>query len=214
MRDAKSRLSIWRDVCLVGLVLLPAVALAHHPMGGGVPDSAWRGLLSGLGHPIIGLQHLFFILAVAALAVMYPRRVGALTAVGFVFATLLGATTHVLGFSFLLADSLVAISLIVAGVMLAFLTGLRASTLVIMVTVSGLFHGHAYAEAIIGATAAPILAYLLGFSLMHLLLILGVAEVGRWAYVRMPGMGRRVLRLTGGCVALVGAGVGGLLLFG
>jgi urease accessory protein len=145
---------------------------------------------------------------------MRPRRVGGMLATAFVVAILLGAIAHVLGIDLPLADSLVAISLIIAGVMLALLLAMRPSTLVFIVAVSGLFHGHAYAETIIGATAAPILAYLVGFSFMHLLLILGIAELGRQAYASMPKASWHALRLTGGVTALVGIRFGGLLFFG
>ena len=43
-------------------------ALAHHPMGGRMPATFTDGLLSGLGHPIIGLDHLAAVLAIGCLA--------------------------------------------------------------------------------------------------------------------------------------------------
>src|SRR5262249_57584778 len=39
-------------------------AFAHHMMGGRTPSTFMEGLLSGLGHPVIGLDHLAFLLAV------------------------------------------------------------------------------------------------------------------------------------------------------
>ncbi|PKO63289.1 MAG: urease accessory protein UreJ, partial [Betaproteobacteria bacterium HGW-Betaproteobacteria-17] len=44
-----------------GLLLVASTsALAHHPMGGMTPQTLSQGLLSGLGHPVIGLDHLAF----------------------------------------------------------------------------------------------------------------------------------------------------------
>ena len=37
--------------------LLDSQVLAHHVMGGDVPDSSLDGFISGLGHPIIDLEH-------------------------------------------------------------------------------------------------------------------------------------------------------------
>ncbi len=37
---------------------------AHHVMGGRMPATFAEGLLSGLGHPVIGIDHLAFIVAV------------------------------------------------------------------------------------------------------------------------------------------------------
>ncbi|NJN32344.1 MAG: hypothetical protein HC824_19395, partial [Synechococcales cyanobacterium RM1_1_8] len=37
-----------------GLYAQPA--LAHHPLGGRLPTNAFEGLMSGLAHPILGLD--------------------------------------------------------------------------------------------------------------------------------------------------------------
>ena len=41
-------------------VSLASPALAHQPMGGVVPETLLHGLMSGVGHPIIGLDHFAF----------------------------------------------------------------------------------------------------------------------------------------------------------
>ena len=43
-------------------------ALAHHVMGGVTPETLWQGLLSGLAHPIIGVDHFAFILGVGLMS--------------------------------------------------------------------------------------------------------------------------------------------------
>ena len=56
------------------LVLMVAVpAYAHHPMGGVTPSSFGEGLLSGIGHPIIGLDHLAFVLGIGVAASFLKR---------------------------------------------------------------------------------------------------------------------------------------------
>ena len=42
-------------------------ALAHHPFGMGESTdlSAWQALLSGIGHPLLGPDHLLFMLGIA-----------------------------------------------------------------------------------------------------------------------------------------------------
>ena len=52
-------------------------ALAHHVMGRELPADFAQGLLSGLGHPIIGLDHLAAVVAVGCLASLQPARRGA-----------------------------------------------------------------------------------------------------------------------------------------
>lgn len=43
-----------------------------------------------------------------------------------------------------------------------------------MPTVTGLFHGYGYGGAVVGAENTPILAYLMGFSLIQAALMLGI----------------------------------------
>ena len=86
-----------------------APASAHHMMGGEVPATAWQGLLSGLGHPIIGVDHLAFIVGVGLIS----HLVGLLTLpLLFLAGTVLGCFLHLQGYD--LASSELAIALSVA----------------------------------------------------------------------------------------------------
>jgi urease accessory protein len=46
-----------------GLVATASTASAHHLMGGKTPSTFTDGILSGVGHPIIGPDHLAFLVA-------------------------------------------------------------------------------------------------------------------------------------------------------
>ena len=50
-------------VAATALAVFPRMAWAHHFMDGGLPQTFAQGLLSGLGHPVIGLDHAAFIVA-------------------------------------------------------------------------------------------------------------------------------------------------------
>ena len=55
----------------LALLILAATgggAEAHHAMGGTTPQTLAQGLLSGLAHPVIGLDHLAFTVAAGLLA--------------------------------------------------------------------------------------------------------------------------------------------------
>ena len=43
--------------------LSPTFALAHHGIDGRTPTTFAEGLISGLAHPVLGLDHLVFLLA-------------------------------------------------------------------------------------------------------------------------------------------------------
>jgi len=68
-------------------------AFAHHPMGGDVPATMLHGLLSGIGHPVIGLDHLAFVIAVGLIAAFQKNRV--MTPAGFVLGTMVGTMLSV-----------------------------------------------------------------------------------------------------------------------
>src|SRR5437763_3365781 len=84
----RSPMRVLFAACAVA-VMASEPAAAHHVMGGKMPASLAEGLLSGLGHPIIGLDHLAAVVAVGCVAAAH--RAGALLAVGFVAAMMLGA---------------------------------------------------------------------------------------------------------------------------
>ena len=48
-------------------------ALAHHPLGGKIPSNFIEGFLFGVGHPVIGLAHLIFVIASGLLAAAVGR---------------------------------------------------------------------------------------------------------------------------------------------
>src|SRR5258705_10377333 len=87
---------------LASIVLLVDPALAHHVMGGRVPVTFADGLLSGLGHPIIGLDHFAALVAAACLA--SAPRAGSLFVASVVVAMGAGVAIHVRGPTLAAAD--------------------------------------------------------------------------------------------------------------
>lgn len=153
--------------------LLASPAAAHHPSGGMTPLSFADGLLSGLGHPILGLDHLAFLVAIGLATGLagLPLAVPA----AFVAASLLGVALHVGAIGIPAVEALVAGSVAIAGVLL--LRGGRVPTLAwaVLAALAGLVHGHAYGEAVAGAEATPILAYLLGLAVLQGAIVSGLA---------------------------------------
>ena len=59
---------------LAGVIsAVPTLALAHHPLGGMPMETFAQGVLSGVGHPILGFDHLFFV-ALIGVAALYTGR--------------------------------------------------------------------------------------------------------------------------------------------
>ena len=63
-------------------------------MGGRTPANFWEGLLSQIEHPIIGIDHLAFILAVGLIAATIPNSI--LILVSFLATAMLGTGIHIL----------------------------------------------------------------------------------------------------------------------
>jgi urease accessory protein len=160
------------------LAVAPLPAFAHHPMGGAVPATAWEGFASGIGHPVIGLDHLAFLLAAGVLAATLGARRGALAILAFVAGGFGGSLAHVAGIGFGPVEALVALSLVAAGVALLW-RGVPAALVPAGFALAGLVHGHAFAEAVIGAEATPILAYLFALALTQAAIGLGAMLAAR-----------------------------------
>ena len=187
-----------------GLALLAGTgsAFAHHPMGGETPSTIWQGLLSGLGHPIIGVDHLAFIVAIGLLCAFARLRSPGLP-LALVAATVLGAALQWSGFTLPYVEVVVAASVIAAGFLL-FRAPARLGTAGLAGALAAVCHGLAYGEAIIGAEPAPLGAYLVGFSLIQMLIASLAFIAGRAALRHDPG----VLRTTRNLSATLVSGVG------
>ena len=192
-----SRLTFW----CAAILLAPASALAHHVMDGELPATFAQGLLSGLGHPVIGLDHLAFVVAVGLVAASAPG--GRLLPIAFLGAMLAGIGLHLASLDLPLAELVIAGSVLALGVALALGVRLSAGIAALLFAVAGLFHGYAYGESIVGAEPTPLVAYLAGLVLVQYAIALGALEVAR----RLQPSGRAVpaLRAAGVLAVAIGA---------
>jgi urease accessory protein len=73
----------------------------------------------------------------------------------------------------------VAASVLMVGLALLMTRRVSAGALLAGFALAGLFHGHAFAEAVIGAEATPIMAYLAGLAVIQGALMLGAMVLTR-----------------------------------
>ena len=152
-------------IVFIGAAGLTSSALAHHPLGGETPQTLLHGLLSGIGHPLIGFDHLAFIVGVGLLAAL---RGLLFLPLGFVVGTLLGTLLILGGVSLPYVEVMISLSVLLVGIAVILEKHLSALPVLSLTAFAGLFHGWAYGEAVIGAEPTPIVAYLLGFGLTQL----------------------------------------------
>src|SRR5690242_18984346 len=180
---------------LAGAALAAEPALAHHVMGGRMPATFGEGFLSGLGHPVIGLEHYAAVVAVGCLAAAH--RAGAALALGFVAAMMLGVAAHLGGTTVPGAELLVAVTVVGLGVATMRDPPLTAASAVALFAVAGLVHGYALGESIYGAERSPLAAYLIGLAVIQRAVALAAMSVARMASARAAIN----VRLTGAGIA-------------
>lgn len=164
-------------VAIAGMLLAATPALAHHSFGGNIPANAMQGFLSGLGHPVIGLDHLAFVIAAGLLAAVMGR--GLSIPIGFVLASLVGTGIHLLGVNLPAPEFVISVSVLLFGGLLAIRQHPHTGIVVALATLAGLFHGYAYGESVVGAEMTPIIAYLLGFAAIQMAIAVGAYGVAR-----------------------------------
>lgn len=185
----------------IGLFSAPQPALAHHAMGGRTPSNFVEGFISGLAHPLIGLDHLAFVVAIGLLAVGQVR--GSLLPAGFVIAAMAGTAIHLLGFDLPVTEIAIAMSVITFGAMLILQQRPNWWVTAILAAIAGLFHGYAYGEAIVGAQMSPLFAYLLGFTLIQYVVALAALQLGA-AMKKSPAPNLPWLRFAGLAICSIG----------
>ena len=186
------------------VVLLAAEpAFAHHVMGGKAPANFAEGLLSGLAHPIIGLDHFAAVVAVGCLAAAHRAFVA--LAIAFVLAMMAGVALHLHGATVPGAELLVAVSVIALGALMLRQRQLPAGVAVTLFGLVGLIHGYALGESIYGAEPTPLYAYLFGLAVIQCAVALAAAGVTRTVIRRHAELG--FVRLIGAGIAGVGLAV-------
>lgn len=177
----------------LALTLLAGSASAH-------PGHETASFMTGFGHPLGGLDHLLAMLAVGLYAARQPARPRWMLPATFVLAMLGGAALSAGGVALAEVESGIAASVLVLGLLIAFVARIPLGASAPLVGLFAVLHGHAHLSEMGGAT---MLAYVAGFvAATALLHALGFA-VARMAPATRVGM--RLQRLVGGAIAAAGA---------
>lgn len=164
--------------CTLLLLLVSTPASAHHAMGGETPDTFFAGFMSGLAHPIIGLDHLAFVVGVGFLASFFAW--GMTLPLSFVLTSILGTVIHLMGVDLPLPELIISLSVVITGILLTREQVFNPTIILALAVVAGIFHGYAYGESIIGAENAPLIAYLAGFAIIQGLISFGAYQLATY----------------------------------
>ncbi|HIO28447.1 MULTISPECIES: HupE/UreJ family protein [Marinobacter] len=178
-----------------GLLLTATTAAAHTGHGA----HAESGFLSGLLHPMLGLDHLLAMAAIGFWSVRQSNTMKQITPLFVIGGMVLGAGIAWAGMSLPSVETGITFSVLVAGILIATLAKLPTAVGGTLVGVFMLFHGFAHGtEMPAGATLA---AYLAGFSMATLAITL----VGRGLGSLLLRADSRFSRGIGGVLAVAGA---------
>jgi urease accessory protein len=193
--------------CLTALTLAGLVAatpaLAHHAMDGQTPSTFVQGLLSGLGHPVIGLDHLAALIGVGLVSSRFAR--GLTLPAFWVVAMAAGVGLHLASADLPYAELLVALSVVVIGVAATMRSTLPYAAIATLFAIGGAVHGYALGESIVGAESAPLASYLIGLVVVQTALTTGIAFAAQRLAKSSFQVPSLQLRLAGMAVALAGA---------
>lgn len=199
-RRGQQALAFGLPACLLLIPLLsPAPALAHHVADlGALQPTVLNGVLSGLAHPVLGPDHLLFLLALSLVGLQHRLR----WALGLLVVGLLGSASGLIWPGMPGAEVLVAATLAVEALVL-----LRRLPLIVLLPAMAL-HGYVLSEPVFGWTSMPLTGYGAGLLLSQGSLLLLALVVLRPAVSRLSPVALRWLALAlsacGGTWALAG----------
>ncbi|RYG38360.1 MAG: HupE/UreJ family protein [Burkholderiales bacterium] len=191
---------------VVAFAAIAPVAFAHHMEGEAVPATWFSGLVSGLSHPIIGLDHLLFIIGIGLAAAAISRTVT--LPLAFIAATTFGVLAHMMRVDIAMVDVMVLASVVSIGALLAVRPDMSPLLWLGLFAASGFFHGHAYGEAIVGSEPTPLAAYLVGLAAIQLFVAAAIATLT----ARVLKLSKSGIRIGGGVLAGAGMALASLLL--
>jgi urease accessory protein len=198
-----------RNKCLLNLIpalstascFLATPAAAHHVADGKTPTSWLEGLLSGIAHPVIGVDHLAFIVVIGLVAAFLQN--GRRIMLSFAGALLTGVVLHLVKPNLPMAEVLVAGSVLLAGLVLILQRTSSERLWTVIAASAGLLHGYVLGEPIAGAPSGALVSYLVGLALAQGLIMLPVKTFADVMLVEDRAEALKV-QAAGGAVTAIG----------
>lgn len=187
------------------LALVSGPALAHHPLAGAPMETFSHGLLSGIGHPLLGFDHLFFVLIVGVAALFTGQRF--LAPAGYIAAMLIGCLMMSLGVGLPAKEIVIGFSLLALGAVVLSGRALGVVPAMMVFAAFGLFHGSAFGDTIAQQEAAMgaevLIGYLIGLGVLQYGLAVGAGWAAKSLF-KIADSNAIEARLAGAVVAGVG----------
>jgi len=180
--------------CLL-FTLMPLTAMAHTGVG------TLGGLVSGMKHPVSGLDHIVAMVAVGLWGAFLGPPAMWLLPVVFPVVMAFGGALGVLGVPVPAVETGIALSGVMLGLMVALAARPPLWVAAVIVGFFAIFHGHAHGAEL--PTAANALTYSVGFVVVTG--VLHLSGIGVGLLVRWP-WGKVTVRTAGVAIACIGFG--------
>ena len=183
----------------------PTLAFAHHSLGGMPMVTFADGLLSGVGHPLLGFDHLFFVALVGIAAIYTKQRFT--SPMVYIVAMLFGCYAMSTGIGLPAKEVIIGLFLLTLGAVVLPDKALSLLPAIAIFAGFGLFHGSAFGDALASQEAGiggqVLIGYLVGLSAIQYAIALGAG----WLVANVLGaLTAQAIqaRLAGAVVAGVG----------
>lgn len=174
------------------LLLSPALAIAH-------PGHDHAGVMSGIAHPIFGLDHLLAMVAVGLWAAQQTGKARWALPLTFVATMLIGGLLGFAGFEMPLMETGIAGSVLALGLLVALAV---RPPVVVAVALTALFAlGHGVAHGL----ELPALSNPWGYAVGFVVATAALHGVGYAAARHLPKIAAPLVRIAGAASALAGA---------
>lgn len=153
-----------RLCAVAGALTVSMRAWGHHFMDGTLPSTPMEGFISGVAHPVIGLDHLAFVVGIGVLGALVGRRYSLPGA--FLLASVFGVVLHLWALNIPMLEVILSASVVLCGaVVLLGRESLQGKPWLWVLAATGMLHGYAYGESIVGAEVGQLSSYVVGFTL-------------------------------------------------
>lgn len=150
-----------KHLLTAALLITPGLAFAH-------PGHEAGGLVSGLTHPLLGMDHLLAMLAIGIWAALQQGRIKLAMPITFVGVLIAGFALGVAGVALPMVESGIALSVLLLGLIITVAARLPASAALALTSVFALFHGYAHGAEATGTLALFAIGFSATSALLHL----------------------------------------------
>lgn len=182
----------FRFIVALALTAASGAAMAHGGHGG-------NGFMAGFAHPFSGLDHMLAMVAVGLLASRQKGIARFALPAGFVLSMIGGALAGAAGWVLPTQEAAIATSLLVFGLMIAFVVRAPLPLAMAVVSLFAVFHGGAH---FVEMGHADLITYVIGFALATVALHGAGLLLANWAPEHRAT--RQLKRALGGLIAGTG----------